>query len=119
MEQDNKLKDLLKGYNPRPAQTDREFMNTLLDRMAAADALRTRFEAKRRSDRRAIASAAAVGFVCGILFALVIPSLSGFIGSLRFTGPDSESLLALAYWLAAGATTLLTALATFDLCASR
>lgn len=117
---DDKLKELFSNYKPLLA-SDNEFMHRLERNLNSVEAIKSHTAQLHSSNRKAVAIAAAVGFIVGFLFSLALPYMVATISSWQLTLPKASFLyiasenFAVTAWLAIGATAVFAALNTYDL----
>lgn len=117
METDD-LKTLFDNFNPELSDS-KTFMDTLSKQLKAVDAVKADARAMRSMNRKAVAVAAAVGFVAGVLFTLLVPLaanwLSGIILGLKHASAEQTSTISSTLcWLIAAAGTSMAALQAYD-----
>lgn len=119
MEED-KLKDLFVNYNPE-LPSDFSFMTRLkhnLDQVELVKRHNSEIASKRK---KAVAIAACVGFIVGLLFSLTLPYIGNMMTSLQSSLPSGSTLKMIAdnyltvTLLIMGASTALLSLNAYDL----
>lgn len=123
MDDNKKLQELFKGFNPRLGSSSDAFMATLQRNMAAVESIRAQCETIKRRSRRAVVLAAAAGFVAGVVMTLLFPYISAFIAGITITLPQLNiaSLTfdpSITTWAIVAATSIVAALTTYDLASS-
>lgn len=117
---DDKLRELFSNYNPR-LTSDNEFMNRLERTLNAVEAIKSQTAQLRSRNRKAVAIAAAVGFIVGFLFSLALPYMIDAVSSWQLTLPKASLLYAasenftVVAWLVIGATSVFAAINTYEL----
>lgn len=72
--EDDKLKELLSGFNPSLSPDDR-FMERLERNINAVESVRQQSEELRKKNKIAVAVAACSGFIAGVLLTLLLPEI--------------------------------------------
>lgn len=81
MEED-KIKDIFSKFEP-PLTSDFQFMNRVETNMRSVEFVKEHGAKLRVMNRKAVAIAAVVGFICGMLFSLALPSIGEAMINLR------------------------------------
>lgn len=82
--EDDKIKELLKAYNP-DLGSDFKFMASLERKMEAVEHVKQEMRELRRRNRIAVAVAAAAGFGMGTLTTLLAPAITSLISVESFS----------------------------------
>lgn len=117
METDD-LKTLFDNFNPELSDS-KKFMDTISKQLRAMDVVKAEARAMRSMNRKAVAVAAAAGFVAGVLFTLLVPLaanwLSSIILGLKHASVEQTSTISSTLcWLIAAAGTTMAALQAYD-----
>ncbi|MBD5189888.1 MAG: hypothetical protein HDS95_06375 [Bacteroidales bacterium] len=83
MEED-KIKKIFEDFDP-PLSSDFQFMSRLESGMRSVEIVKEHNTRLRRMNRKAVAIAVAVGFICGFLFSLALPYIGETMTNLRNT----------------------------------
>lgn len=118
--EDEKIRNIFSGFEPE-LSSDSQFLDRLQRNLHSVEVVRQHTARQRAKNKRAVALAAAVGFVVGYLCSLLVPILSGMIESWKLSLPaqsiyygfaDNFSIVA---WLIVATTSVIFALNTYDL----
>lgn len=121
--EDDKLKELFGGFNPE-LSPDNRFMDRLLDNMRSVELIRQHNAEQHRRNRIAVAVAAFAGFLCGILFSLLLPYFGNAMTQLASSVTLkwlSQILIennALLGWLIISSVSVTIAINTYDITAA-
>lgn len=117
---DDKLKDLFRVFEPE-LTSDLQFMNRLERNLDTVELVKRHNEVVRARSRKAVAVAALVGFLVGMLFSAALPYIGAAMQSVRESLP-ADSMMGiiagnylLVAWCVIGATSVLTALNAYDI----
>lgn len=119
MEEDT-LHDLFKDFNPE-LSSDSLFMDKLKHNIYTVELIRQQNAELRAQNKKAIAIAAFVGFVVGVIFAMLLPYLGSAVQSVQSTLHEGSFLRVLAQnylilaWIVVGGTAVLSAVNTYEL----
>ena len=109
--EDKDFKELFNDFEPEMS-SDLAFMSRLRDNLDSVEMIRQHNARLHARNRIAIAIAACVGFMVGLMFSLALPYIGSAVNALQSTLP-SESVLRiitdnyrLLSWLLIGATTV-------------
>lgn len=117
--EDDKLKSMLTNFEPE-LSSDFQFMSKLERNLNSVEILKQHAAEVRSRNKKAVALAAILGFIAGLLFSLALPYLSSAVAEWQVTLPDDSMLNALAdnftiiAWIATGGISVLTALNTYE-----
>lgn len=118
--EDVKLRNLFSSFEPE-LTSDIEFMEKIQRNLDTVELIRRQTVSERSKNKKAVMIAASVGFIVGVLFSLLVPYLSHEVTNWRLTLPGESFLnmlvdnFTLIVWLVIGATSVLTALNTYEL----
>ncbi|MDE7376315.1 MAG: hypothetical protein K2N16_05660 [Muribaculaceae bacterium] len=86
---DDKIKDILKGYRPE-LTPDFRFMASLERKMEAVEYVKQEMRALRRRNKIAMAVATVAGFVMGALTTLLAPLVTGWASTSSLAIPSTD-----------------------------
>ena len=118
--EDDKLKEIFSNFEPG-LSSDLSFMARLQHNLDAVEIIKRHNAAQRAQNRRAVAIAAIVGFVVGVLFSLSLPYLCAIMASITASLPSESVLKTIANHYSVlgcfiiGATSVLMAKNTYDI----
>ena len=118
--EDEKLKYLFSNFEPE-LSSDLQFMNKLQRNLNSVEIIKRHAAEVRSRSKKAMAIAAFVGFIVGLLFSLSLPYLSEAVTDWQLTLPRESMLNTLANnfstiaWLIIGSTSALTALNSYEI----
>ncbi len=117
--EDDKLKSMLTNFEPE-LSSDFKFMSKLERSLNSVEILKQHAAEVRSRNKKAVVTAAVLGFIVGMLFSLALPYLSSSVAEWQLSLPGDSMLNALAdnftiiAWIAIGGTSVLTALNTYE-----
>ena len=82
--EDKKIKDVFNAFNPE-LSNDFSFMARLKQNMQSVELVREHNKALQQQTRKAVAIAAAVGFIFGMLFSMFLPAIGETMKGLQNT----------------------------------
>lgn len=85
---DEKIKDILKGYRPE-LTSDFQFMASLERKMEAVEYVKQEMRTLRRRNKIAVAAAAVAGFVMGALTTMLAPLVTGWASTTALAIPST------------------------------
>lgn len=116
--EDKDLQQLFRNFNPEISSSD-AFMSNLKRGMDVIEMLRAQNLALKKRNRKAIAIAAACGFVMGVIMTLLFPYVSGWMATLSITLPLSPSLPTIStdvlIWFFMAAVCIITTLNIYEI----
>ena len=81
-EEDQKIRNLLAGFQSEPAKSEVDFMARLQQQMDAVDTVKDYCRAEKRRNRRAVVIAALAGILTGVALTLGLPYFSAILGEI-------------------------------------
>lgn len=120
---DENLKNMFNRYDPE-LSSDSLFMDKLRRNLNSVEIIRQENAKARSRNKRAVAIAASVGFVVGVLFSLALPYVGDAVNGIMNMLPQGaiSYLLAENYqlisWVIIGAVSVTISLNTYDLALS-
>ena len=111
---DDKLNNMFREFNP-DLSSDFRFMSQLKRSMESVEIVREHTMETNRRSRIAVIIAAAVGFICGLLFSLLLPAIGEAMKTLELSYPEgsllnsvAENYLPIALTMIAGAVVFIS-----------
>lgn len=86
---DEKIKDILKGYRPE-LMSDFRFMASLERKMEAVEHVKQEMRALRRRNKIAVVAAAVTGFIMGALTTLIAPLVTDWASTTALAIPSTD-----------------------------
>lgn len=123
--EDDKLKDIFAGYNPKLPEGDNAFMAQLMKNMEQVELVKAHSASRERYFRRAVVIAALTGILVGGILALLLPLFGSMIANVSFELPGFISVRTmhlnwqLVAWAIIAVTSMVSALNAFDLAMAR
>lgn len=117
--EDEKIRSLFTDFEPE-LSSDFMFMNKLQQSLDSVEIVRQHTAELRSRNKKAVAIAAAVGFIVGFLFSLSLPYLYNAFTKWELTLPDTSLMHTVAdyftiiAWSIIGATSVFAALNTYE-----
>ena len=117
--EDEKIRSMFSDFEPE-LSSDFMFMNKLQQSLDSVEIVRQHTAELRSRNKKAVAIAAAVGFIVGFLFSLSLPSLYNAFAKLQLSLPDASIMHTVAdyftiiAWSIIGATSVFAALNTYE-----
>ena len=113
---DDKIKDILKGYRPE-LTPDFRFMASLERKMEAVEHVKQEMRALRRRNKIAVAVAAIAGFVMGALTTLLAPLVTGWASTTSLSIPSTGLAidLSLLIYIAAALVSAISAYNAYEI----
>lgn len=118
--EEEKIKSMFTNFDPE-LSSDFMFMSKLRQNLDSVEFVKQQTEELRARNKKAVAIAAAVGFIVGFLFSLSLPYLYNAVAKWQLSMPDTTLIHTFANyftiigWLAIGATSVFAALNTYEL----
>lgn len=122
---DDKVKELFKGFNPELGMTDTTFMSRLKKGMEAVELVKQHQRKLHSLYKRALLAASIAAFAMGSLLSSLYPTLMKMLSAITLTLPSQlqHTTLSLGQpvicWGMIGSVCLLTALSVYDLTRTR
>ena len=117
--EDEKIRSLFSDFEPE-LSSDFMFMNKLRQSLDSVEIVRQQTAELRSRNKKAVAIAAAVGFIIGFLFSLSLPYLNNAFVKWQLSLPDVSLLhnvadyFTIIAWSVIGATSVFAALNTYE-----
>lgn len=117
---EDKLQELFDNFKPE-LSSDNLFMNKLQQNLNSVELVRQQNAVLRAQNKKAVAIAAFVGFVVGVLFTLALPYIGAAVANLQaslqvgsFAKALADNYLTLA-WIVIGGTAVFSAVNTYEI----
>lgn len=118
--EDDKLKNIFADFKP-DVSSDVSFMSKLQSNLDAVEMVYRHNAEQRAKSKKAVAIAAAVGFMVGLLFSMMLPVIGKAIVDLQVSAPDMPAIdMFTRYyqeimWIMIGAVVVFSSIGTYDL----
>ncbi len=117
---EDKLQELFDNFKPE-LSSDNLFMNKLQQNLNSVELVRQQNAVLRAQNKKAVAIAAFVGFVVGVLFTLALPYIGAAVANLQaslqvgsFAKALADNYLTFA-WIVIGGTAVFSAVNTYEI----